>query len=133
MKFKNIEKKIKKLKFPSNFRTIPTTFLKIYRLSLKVFIVFIFILAVVIVGLDLDANIRAKQSIDLERENLTRELNFWEDFIDRHKDYRDAYLRASILEYQLGNTPKAKIYVKKGLSLDPNSKDGRKIEEFLSK
>lgn len=139
MKFKNI----KKDKFPSNFRAIPaftkvpagmpTTFLKMYRLSLKVFIVSIFILAVVVVGLDLNANIRAKQSIDLEREKLTEELIFWESFIESHKDYRDAYLQASILEYKLGNTSKAKTYAEKGLSLDPNSEGGKKIEELLNK
>lgn len=133
MKFKNTKKEAKKAKSPSNSRSIPETFIKVYRLSLKVFIVFIFILAVVIVGLDIQANTQAKQAIDLERKKLTRELKFWEDFIDKHKDYRDAYLQASILEYQLGNISKAKIYVEKGLSLDPNSENGKKIEELLGK
>lgn len=133
MKFKNIKKEAKKEKSPSNFRTIPATFLRIYRLSLKVFIIFIFILAVIVVGLDLNANIQAKQAIDLEREKLTRELKFWEDFIDEHKDYRDAYFQAAILEYRLGNTSKAKMHAEKGLALDPNSEDGKKLEELLSK
>lgn len=135
MKFKNI----KKDKFPSNFRIIPasggrpSTFIKIYRLSLKIFIAFIFIIAVVIVGLDMQKNIQAKKTIDSEREKLTEELIFWESFIKNHKDYRDAYFQASVLAYKLGNTPKAKAYAEKGLSLDPNSEDGRKIEEFLNK
>lgn len=147
MKFKNIKKNPpvggKKDKSPSNSRTIPAsakpsagrpaTFLKIYRLSLKVFIVFIFILAAIVVGLDLHANTQAKQAIDSEKKKLTRELKFWEDFIAKNQDYRDAYFQASILEYKLGNTSAAKNYVKKGLSLDPNSENGRKIEEFLNK
>lgn len=133
MKFRNIKREAKKTKSPSNSRTIPATFLKIYRLSLKVFIVLIFILAVFVVGLDLDANIKAKQSIDLEREKLTNELMFWESFITKHQDYRDAYFKASILEYKLGNLSKAKMYVEKGLSLDLNSQGGKKIEEFLNK
>lgn len=107
--------------------------LRLYRRSLKVFIVFIFILASVIVGLDLHANTQAKQAIDLEREKLTKELKFWEDFIVKHSDYRDAYFQALVLEYKLGNTPKAKAYAEKGLSLDPNSENGKKIEEFLNK
>lgn len=133
MKFKNIKKEAKNVKSPSNSRTIPESFLKIYRLSLKVFIVFIFILAAIIVGLDWEKNLQEKQSIDSQRERLTRELSFWEDFIFKHKDFRDAYFQASILEYKLGNTSKAKLYVEKGLSLDPNSKDGKKIEDFLNK
>ena len=135
MKFKNIRKKIKQIRFPSNSRTITDskTLLRIYRGSLKVFIALIFILAVIIIGLDLDANIREKQAIDLEREELIRELEFWESFIAKHDNYRDGYFQASILEYKLGNNSKAKKYMEKGLSLDPNSQDGRKIEELLNK
>lgn len=133
MQFKNIKKEAKNVKSPSNSRTIPESFLKIYRLSLKIFIVFIFILAAIIVGLDWEKNLQEKQSIDSQRERLTRELNFWEDFIFKHKDFRDAYFQASILEYKLGNTSKAKAHVEKGLSLDPNSEDGRKIEKMLNR
>lgn len=134
MKFKNIKKEAKRQQSPSNSRTIPAaTFLKIYRLSLKVFVVLIFLLAATIVGLDLDANFKTKQSVDLKREELIKELKFWEDFIEDHRNYRDAYFQASILEYKLGNTPKAKTYVEKGLSLDPNSEDGQKIENLLNK
>ena len=139
MKFKNIKKQARKGKSPSNSRTIPASrdrpesFIKIYRLSLKVFIVFIFTLAVIIVGVDLQRNVQVKQTIDSQREKLTRELRFWEDFIVKHQDYKDAYFQASVLEYTLGNTSKAKTYVKKGLSLDPNSQNGKEIENFLNK
>jgi len=81
----------------------------------------------------LSGNIQAKQAIDLERKVLTKDLKFWENFIAKHKDYSDAYLQASILEYKLGNSSKEKEYLKKGLSLDPNSENGKKIEEFLNK
>ena len=136
---------IKKRKFPSNFRVIiesfrflfpkvsPVMLLKIYRGSLKVFIILIFLLTAVLVGIDLKKNISSKEDIDLQRISLTQELKFWEDFIAKHKDYRDAYLKAAILEYKLGNTSKARVYVEKSLSLDPNSENGRKIEKFLNK
>lgn len=144
MKFKNTKNKAKKEKSPSNSRIIPefkiffpkissSAFLKTYGIALKIFIILIFILAVVIVGLDLSANIQAKQAIDLEREELTKDLDFWKNFISKHQDYKDAYFQASVLEYKLGDKAQAKIYVEKGLSLDPNSKDGRKIEELLGK
>lgn len=142
MKFKNIKKKAN-TKSPSNSRVISDSvkassdksalFLKIYRGALKAFVVFIFILAVVIVGLDLEENIKDKQSIDSEREKLTKELVFWESFIQEQENYRDAYFQASILEYKLGNKAKAKMYIEKGLSLDPTSENGLKIEEFLNK
>ncbi|MDO8583416.1 MAG: hypothetical protein Q7R51_02705 [bacterium] len=145
MKFKNIKKEAKKGKSPSNSRTIPASFklsftkftpanlLKIYNSSLSIFIIMIYILAVAVVGVDLQKNLSLKQSVDTQRENLTKELNFWESFIAKHNDYRDAYLQASVLEYKLGDTSKAKIYAEKGLTLDPNSEDGRKIEKLLSK
>lgn len=127
----------KKNQSPSNSRTIPAfssaNFLKIYHGSLNIFTISIFIVAVIIVGLDLNANLKAKQNIDFQRSILTKDLNFWKSFIVKNNDYRDAYLQASILEYNLGDTSRAKIYVEKGLALDPNSENGKKIEEFLNK
>jgi tetratricopeptide (TPR) repeat protein len=136
MKFKNIKKEAKKPKSPSNPRTIPANsemLLEIYRGSLKIFIVSVFLLAAAIVGMDLQKNLSIKEDIDIQRVSLTRELKFWEDFISKNNDYRDAYFQASILQYKLGNSSKAKMYAEKGLSLDPNSEDGREIEDFLSK
>ena len=143
MKFKNIKKKAKETKSPSNSRTITdksrsffpkinsTKLIKLYGGTLKFFVVFIFIVAAAIVGYDFQQNLQIKQNIDLQRETLTKKLNFWKSFISEHKDYRDAYIQASILEYKLGNISKAKIYVEKSLSLDPNSKNAKKLEQFF--
>jgi hypothetical protein len=62
---------------------------------------------------------------------MAHDLNFWENFISKHQDYRDAYFQASILEYKLGDTSKAKMYAEKGLFLDPTSAEGKKLEQFL--
>jgi len=139
MKFKNTKKEAsakggsfygrKKSKSPSNSRNIPV--LNIYRGSLKVFIAFIFMLTAIIVGLDLHDNLQIKKETGLQRENFEKDLKFWESFIKENEDYRDAYFQASILEYRLGNIFRAKMYVEKGLSLDPNSGDGKKLERFL--
>lgn len=143
MKFKNIKKKAKRKEFPSNSRSITehsrfdfpkishTTLFKIYRGVLKVFVVIIFIIAVIIVAVDFRNNLQAKQSIDRQRITLEKDLNFWKNFISKNQNYPDAYFQASILEYRLGNTTKAKMYIEKGLILDPNSKNGRKIERLL--
>ena len=144
--FKNTKKNKpvkKKNQSPSNSQTFPEffkfslpkvnlqRFFKTYRRSLKIFNVLIFIFAIIIVGFDLQKNIQARQKVDSERGELAKELQFWESFIAKHQDYRDAYFSISVLEYRLGNTSKAKMYVEKGLSLDPNSETGRKIEKFL--
>jgi len=153
MKFKNIKKKKENTKSPSNSRTNPDFAkassgkpehfeslilkinsikpLKLYGGILKFFVTFIFIIAVIIVGIDFRNNLQTKQRIDSQREVLTKDLNFWEDFISKHKNYRDAYFQASILEYKLGDITKAKMYVEKGLSLDPNSINGIRVEKFL--
>lgn len=143
MKFKNIKKEAKKAESPSNSRTNTERFkfslpkinsaklFRIYRGALKVFVVFIFLVAVIVVGYDFQKNLQIKHNIDSEREALTRDLSFWEDFISKRQNYPEAYFQASILEYKLGNTSKAKMYVEKGLSLDPNSESGRKIDQLL--
>lgn len=133
--FKNIKKNKKgnggESEFPSNSRAIPATFIKMYSLSLKIFILIIFLLVVATVGVDLQKNLRVKEDIDIQRTRLTQELRFWEDFSFKQQNYRDAYLQASILNYKLGNTSKARMYAEKGLILDPNSQDGKKLEQFL--
>ena len=132
-----------KEKSPSNSRTIsepfkfsfpkinPVKLLELYRGVLKAFVICIFTVAVVVVGYDFQQNLQAKQNIDSQREIITRDLNYWEDFMSKHQNYRDAYFQASVLEYRLGNISKAKMYVEKGLALDPSSINGKRIEEFL--
>jgi len=152
MKFKNIKKKKYVKKSPSNSRTItaspnrgetePSKFsfpkissiklVKLYREALKIFVVVIFVVASTVVGYDLKNNLQIKQSIDSQREILVHDLNFWENFVSTHKNYRDAYFQASILEYKLGDKSKAKMYFEKGLSLDPSSIDGGKLEQFFA-
>jgi len=144
MKFKNIKKKAKKKKSPSNSRSItehskfsfPTInsakLLKLYGGVLKVFVFLVFAAAIIVVGLDFQKNMQIKQNIDFQRETLSHSLIFWENFMTKHQNYGDAYFQASILEYKLGNTPKAKMYAEKGLSLNPSSKDGRGLEQFLT-
>lgn len=146
MKFKNIKKKVYKKKSPSNSRTIPaklthfkfilpkidqTILLKVFHNVLKVFVVFVFIVAVIIVGFDFQNNLQTNKEINSQREVLIKELNFWESFISKQNNYPDAYFQASILEYKLGDTAKAKMYAERGLALDPNSPDGQKLEKFL--
>jgi hypothetical protein len=146
MNFRNIKKtknKAKKAKSPSNSRNNPEHFkfllsrsnsvklLKLYGGLLKIFVICIFIVAAVIVGYDFQHNLQLRQEINSQREVLIRKLKFWEDFISKTQNYPDAYFQASILEYELGDTFKAKMYLEKGFSLDPNSENGKKIKTLL--
>jgi tetratricopeptide (TPR) repeat protein len=143
MKFKNLKKKAKNAKSPSNSRTNPEYFkfsfykidpvklMKLYRQILKVSVVVVFVATAAIVVLDLRENLQKKQNIDTQREVLSRDLNFWKNFIEKNNNYRDAYFQAAILEYKLGDISEARKYVEKGLILDPNSENGRRIEKLL--
>jgi hypothetical protein len=143
MKFKNLKKKHCKNKLPSNSRINPedsrsflpkissTRLLKLCGGILKLFVALIFAISVIIVSYDFQNNLQIKQDVDLQRENVSSQLSFWENFISQQQNYPDAYFQASILEYRLGNMFKAKMYAEKGLSLDPNSENGKKIEQLL--
>jgi len=105
--------------------------IRAYHQALKIFVGFIFIVAAIIVGFDFQRNLQLSRKIALQRKTLTNNLAFWENFISQHQNYPDAYFQISGLEYQLGNTSRAKEYVEKGLSLDPNSPSGQKLEKFF--
>lgn len=108
-------------------------FFNVYKRVLKGFTVVFFLLVIIVLGYDLNINLEEKNRIDRERISVQREVKLWEEAILEHEDYRDAYFKLSALEYRLGNKEKARFYVKKGLVLDPNSSEGKKIEEFLNK
>jgi tetratricopeptide (TPR) repeat protein len=146
MKFKNIKNKAKIVRSPSNSRSITdkstrsifpfpkithTVLVKLYRGTLKTFFLFIFLVAATIVALDVQRDLQEKINVDSQRKFLTEDLNFWENFIAKHQDYRDAYIQTSILEYKLGDTSKARMYIEESLTLDPNSSEGSKVEQLL--
>lgn len=66
-----------------------------------------------------------------ERARAEEEVVFWEKVVEKYPDYRDAYFKIALLEYQLGNTQKSKDYLQKTLGLDPNFDKGRELERFL--
>lgn len=137
-------KKKSKRKLPKIYRFIPEGFRKhllnlnrrkafnVYKITLKALTVFIFIVTIIILGLDLYSNIQDKKKIDFEREKITKELTFWQSFIEEHQDYRDAYLQLAVLEYKLRDFNKAKFYLNQALAIDPNFEKGRELEKVLS-
>ena len=71
-------------------------------------------------GIDLTGHIAKLQTIRNERSELRQEIGYWEQIIIKHPDYRDGYFKLALLEYQLGEKDKARQYVEKTLTIDPN-------------
>lgn len=126
--------KKRKDKFPNIYRFISDRkkVFGVYSKTLIIFTLFIFIVTIIVLGYDLYENIQDKEKIDLERDRITKEINFWNSFLGKHKGYRDGYLQLSILEYKLRNFNKAKSYLDEALAIDPNFEKGKELEKVLS-
>lgn len=135
--------KNRKSKFPNIYRFISDIFEKhssrfnrkivfgVYSKSLRIFTLFIFIVAIVVLGFDLNKNIEDRSKIDLERSNIAKEIGFWQSFLKKNKDYRDGYLQLSILEYKLRDYSMAKLYLNKALEIDPNFEKGKELKKVF--
>jgi tetratricopeptide (TPR) repeat protein len=138
--------------FPNIYRTITEwgAFKKLSKLTISSsnkaklneiwFFSKIFILLVVLVGLISGIVVFSfrtyqyysnAQKIIVQREQIQSKINFWQSIADKYDGFRDAYFQMAILDYSLGNLPKAKSENKKALSLDPNFIDAQKLEVIL--
>ena len=123
--FKKKEKLSQPFRFPNIFRIITEKYF------LGFIVTFILVAMLIIVGLDLYKDIKNQQKIEKERKDVISKIQYWQGVIDKYKDYRDAYFQLAILEYRLKNFDKAKFYLDKSLSLDPNFEKGRTMEKIL--
>ncbi|MBI4999241.1 hypothetical protein HZB97_00535 [Candidatus Gottesmanbacteria bacterium] len=71
------------------------------------------------------------EKIKNEPQKIRQEVSFWEKVAMEKQDYRDAYIRLAILNYQIYETERAKEYLKKALELDPNFEPAREIKKML--
>ncbi|MBI5464998.1 hypothetical protein HY946_00100 [Candidatus Gottesmanbacteria bacterium] len=71
------------------------------------------------------------EKIKNEPQKIRQEISFWEKVAMEKQDYRDAYIRLAILNYQIYETERAKEYLKKALELDPNFEPAREIKKML--
>src|SRR3989344_6657479 len=124
-----MKKKSKSNKFPSIYRFIPDRkqVFRAYSKVLRIFTLLIFIIAIVVLAYDLKKNTEAKEKIDLERANISKEIGFWQAFLEKNKDYRDGYLQLAVLEYKLRDYSKARFYLGKALEIDPNFEKGKEL------
>lgn len=73
------------------------------------------------------------QELEKARLGIQKELVFWEKVVEKHTDYRDAFMKVSLLQYQLGDMDGAKKSLEKALELDPNFAKARELQKVLEK
>lgn len=91
----------------------------------------VLLLLTLVFGVSLYKTFTTRQRLDNQRENILSEIRYWQKITNDYKDYRDAYMKLALLEYQLKHYDVSREYLKKVLSLDPNFEKGRKLEELI--
>ncbi len=115
-----------KAKYPRIYRII--TDLRIY-----VWITSFFLLvAVGFAASDLVLHLQQKQEREKQYEAIRQNITHWEELASKYPYSRDIYFRLAVWEYQLGDKQKAKEYVQKVLTLDPNFTEARNVEKIIN-
>lgn len=126
---KRIYKKAKPQQFPSNYRIIPE---KLTGDGFAFLVGIAFILAsIFVVSLDVYKNYNERKNLTNEKIKVLNGLVFWENEAREKSNYRDAYFKLALLNYQLKNLDGASENLNKALGLDPNFEKGRELEKIL--
>ncbi|MBI2430816.1 MAG: hypothetical protein HYV39_02270 [Candidatus Levybacteria bacterium] len=112
-----------KLHLPSIFRSFSDKLFGI--------LVFLLLIAVIASGIRVYDHFQKRQFVLGERLAILEKITFWEEVAKKYKGYRDGYFQLAVLEYQLGEKEKAKMYLEKVFELDPNFEEGRSLEKLL--
>ncbi len=126
-------------KFPKIFRFITDNKLirKIkknqWRFITAGFVSAIILGSIIIVGADSYKSYRENKRLGEKRENIETQIKFWQSVNQKYPGFRDSYFQSALLEYQLKDFDKSRRYLEEALKLDPNFKDGIKLEEILNK
>ena len=131
-----MNKEKKKNYFPNNLRFITenpiSVFLAKNRVKLLIgFVSLLIFLGIITVSIDLYMNYKTGQRYLAERSKIEKEVTFWDSVVQKYPNYRDAYFKLAVLNYQLKNFGKSREYLGKVLRIDPNFKEARKLEKIL--
>lgn len=132
-----MKNKQKKPQFPRNYRRITENkdflhALRIFKKMLILFIFFAFFIFILFLAADLFKNIKKYQEISFQRQKLIHEINIWQNFSDKYKNYKEAYFQIAVREYKLGDFVKTNQYLQKALLIDPNYDEAIKLEKVLN-
>ncbi|HBB76403.1 MAG: hypothetical protein A2186_01720 [Candidatus Levybacteria bacterium RIFOXYA1_FULL_41_10] len=121
-----MSKNNKRIEFPSIYRAITDK-------NNAPFIVLsiLLVIAVFMVGIDLDKNVSERDSKKKLYEEKSKEIKFWEEGVVRYTGFRDGYFKLALLEFQRGNFNKSREYLEKALSIDPSFEEGKSLEKIL--
>lgn len=111
------------MEFPNIFRFIPENIQKTQNELKKIGIGFIFLtltFLILLTGVDLYKSFQKKTEIENKNKVLTSQVKYWQDLVDKDKGYRDGYFMLSVLEYQLKDISKARVYLGRVIEIDPN-------------
>ncbi len=97
---------------------------------LIVVITCLFLLSVFML-IDLRQKYFVSKAFETEKEKVISDIKEWEKIINKYPNYKDGYLTLSVLEYRMKNFTKSKVYLEKVFEIDPNSKEGRDLENLL--
>ncbi len=87
--------------------------------------------AIIFISFDIKKTQEELERVERQKQKLSSEIVFWEKTLITHPGYRDGYFQLALLEYQVKDFEKAKIYTQKALDLDPNFEKGRELERIL--
>ena len=122
-------------KLPRIFRFITERVIIPHLAAAKIILLCLFSLfllgAIVNQSLILKNNLKDLKKITQERQNIQKEVSYWKQVSEGHRAYADIYLKIASLEYRLGNTKNSESFMEKALSLDPDTKQGRVLGEYV--
>lgn len=64
-------------------------------------------------------------------EKIRQEIESWEKILETRPEYRDVYLRLSLLNLSLYNNEAAKLSWERASYLDPNSEEVQEVGEII--
>ena len=121
-----MSKNNKRIEFPSIYRAITDKNNAPY-----IVLSILLVIAVFMVGIDLDKNVSERDSKKKLYEEKSKEIKFWEEGVVRYTGFRDGYFKLALLEFQRGNFNKSREYLEKALSIDPSFEEGKSLEKIL--
>jgi tetratricopeptide (TPR) repeat protein len=68
-----------------------------------------------------------------QKRRAETQLSYWETIINEHPNYPDAYYKAAIYAYQLGQKEKALVYTISALQYDPDFTEAQELKKKLEK
>ncbi len=123
-------------KFPNIPLTIPEVLLPVSkfvtsRMFLFNFMVGFLLMAMVIVGKDIQLNSARLSAVEEQRQHAFGEIASWENVVHEYPGYRDGYYQLALLQNQVGDRQAAYELISKALQIDPDFTVGKQFIQKL--